>query len=92
MDNLESFIVFTHENEEFVLQNEQIVLNRYYREFNGKKSVDFITKSNFFQLLKELDCYYSVITSFLFIFQSQPKKSLPPKSYLSSEYWVLLFS
>jgi len=98
MDSLESFVVFKHENEEFVLQNEQIVLNRYYREFNGKKSVDFITKSNHnhvimffrflqksdvpedfedqiqvFQLLKEWDCYNSVLTSFLFIFQSQPK-------------------
>ena len=42
MDNKGFSVVFRHENEEFVLQNGQIVLNRYYLEFNGEKFVDFI--------------------------------------------------
>ena len=43
---MDSFVVFRHENEEFILQNEQIVLNRYHREFGGDKNVEFKTKSN----------------------------------------------
>ena len=59
MDNKGSSVVFRHENEEFVLQNGQIVLNRYYLEFNGEKVVDFITKLNhrhvrmFFEFLQQ---------------------------------------
>ena len=41
-----TFVVFRHENEEFVLQNDQVVMKKYYREFNGEKNVDFISKSN----------------------------------------------
>jgi len=58
MDNPESFVVFKHENEDFVLQNEQIVLNRYHREFPREKIVEFKTDSNhghvklFFQFLQ----------------------------------------
>jgi len=46
MDSTRPFVVFKHENEEFVLQNEQIVLNRYHREYFGKTIVDFETKSS----------------------------------------------
>jgi len=46
MDATRPFVVFKHENEEFVLQNEQIVLNRYHREYFGKTIVDFETKSS----------------------------------------------
>jgi len=43
---MDSFVVFNHENEEFILQNEQIVLNRYHREFGGEKNIEFKTKSD----------------------------------------------
>jgi len=40
--NLGSQVIFKHENEEFSLQNGQIVLNRYYEEFYGDKVVNFV--------------------------------------------------
>jgi len=46
MDSTRPFVVFKHENEDFILQNEQIVLNRYHREYFGETIVDFKTKSN----------------------------------------------
>ena len=46
MNNTRPFVVFKHENEDFVLQNEQIVLNRYHREYYGKTIVEFQTKSS----------------------------------------------
>jgi len=46
MDCTRPFVVFKHENADFVLQNEQIVLNRYHREFFGKTIVNFQTKSS----------------------------------------------
>jgi len=46
MNSTRPFVVFKHENEDFVLQNEQIVLNRYYREFFGETIINFQTKSN----------------------------------------------
>jgi len=54
-------VVFKHENEDFVLQNEQIALGKYYRDYSGKKVVDFISKSShihvrmFFKFLQNGD-------------------------------------
>jgi len=45
MDKKESFVVFKHENEEFILQSDQMVLNRYHCNFSGERIVDFQTKS-----------------------------------------------
>ena len=42
----ESGIVFRHENEEFVLKNAEIGLERYYRENGGKNTVEFITTAD----------------------------------------------
>jgi len=44
MSERESLVVFIHKNSGFVLQNEEIVLNRYHREFGGEREVDFVTK------------------------------------------------
>jgi len=44
MEQSDLFVVFKHENEDFILQNGNIVLNRYYREYNGKREVQFKTE------------------------------------------------
>jgi len=44
MEQPGTFVVFKHENEDFILQNEQIMLKRYYQEFNGEREVQFKTK------------------------------------------------
>ena len=46
MHTMNSSVVFRHENEEFVLQNDQIVLKKYHREFFGQQIVEFQTKTN----------------------------------------------
>jgi len=46
MDQPLPFVVFKHENEDFILRSEQIVLKRYYREYNGEREVQIKTKFN----------------------------------------------
>jgi len=64
MKRPESCVIFRHHNEDFVLQKEQIVLNRYNREFSGKKIVEIDTKCNhnnvksFFEFLRTGDVPY----------------------------------
>jgi len=41
-----SYVLFRHENENFILPKEGIGLKRYYREFGGKESVDFDSKAS----------------------------------------------
>ena len=44
MEHKGFFVVFIHENEEFILRNEQLVLSKYYREFYGERVVQFDSK------------------------------------------------
>jgi len=42
----DSCVIFRHDKDDFILKNEEIVLNRYHREYRGKKIVEFRTSLN----------------------------------------------
>jgi len=43
-------VVFRHEGDEFILQKEDIKLNRYHREMPNQSVVDFVSKENHYHV------------------------------------------